>query len=59
MTRPHKPHSPRPRRQFKAWLISELAARGAQIPPDPSYQQLREALEPHLCACAPNREARA
>lgn len=33
------------RNQFRAWLVYELNARGANLPREPQYSALREALE--------------
>jgi hypothetical protein len=33
------------RNQFRAWLVYELNARGANLPKEPKYSALREALE--------------
>lgn len=38
----------KPRREFRAWLIYELNKRGADLPPNPEYTRLREAIERHL-----------
>lgn len=35
----------KPRREFRAWLIYELNRRGADLPPNPEYSRLREAVE--------------
>lgn len=40
--------SGRARNQFKRWLTFTLQQQGAQIPDDPSYQQLKEAVETYL-----------
>jgi hypothetical protein len=36
------------RSRFKAWLIRELVVRGAQLPPQPSWHQIREATRRYL-----------
>lgn len=38
----------KPRREFRAWLIFELNKRGADLPPNPTYEKLREAVELRL-----------
>lgn len=35
----------KPRREFRAWLIFELNKRGADLPANPEYTRLREAVE--------------
>ena len=35
----------KPRREFRAYLIHRLTLSGATISPDPTYQELREALD--------------
>jgi hypothetical protein len=55
---PKKPTIPgaktfKPRREFRAFLIFELARRGHPLPPDPTYVQLREAVERVLPPVAP------
>lgn len=35
----------KPRREFRAWLIHELNKRGADLPANPEYTRLREAVE--------------
>lgn len=42
-----KPRS-RGRNQFRAWLILQLNLRGARLPADPPYKQLREATRRYL-----------
>lgn len=43
----NKPRS-RGRNQFRAWLILQLNLRGAGLPPDPPYKQLRDATRRYL-----------
>lgn len=42
----------RRRNEFRAWLIYELNQRGADLPPRPSYDSLRDAVESILLARA-------
>jgi len=35
----------KPRREFRAWLMNELVRRGQTLPAEPTYVQLREAVE--------------
>jgi hypothetical protein len=35
----------KPRREFRAYLIHSLKRAGAQLPPEPTYVELREALD--------------
>jgi hypothetical protein len=39
------------RNQFRAWLVYELNTRGANLPQQPNYSALREALERFLVKC--------
>lgn len=40
-----KKPKPKPRRAFRAWLIHEISKRGVPLPADPTYVQLRDALD--------------